>query len=325
MGNIVVVGSSNTDLTVQVTELPRPGETVLGGEFYRTAGGKGANQAVAAARAGGHVSFVGCVGEDAMGRQALRNLTEEGIDTEHVVATAEAPSGVALIMVDAHGENSIAVAPGANAMLRSEILSEAKKVIAEADVLIAQLETPIESVERAVQTAAEGGATVILNPAPAQPLERKVLKHVSVLTPNAAEAEQLTGIAMDREEGLRKAASRLRAQGVERVLITLGPRGVFLSHAAGDEFVPGLQVQTIDTTAAGDVFNGALAVALSEGHSLLEAVHFANTAAALSVTVRGAQRSVPLRRDIDAALARSGDGVASHQRETASGRNKRAS
>lgn len=304
-----MVGSSNTDLTVRVAELPRPGETVLGGEFYRTAGGKGANQAVAAARAGGRVSFVGCVGEDAMGRQALRNLAEEGIDTEHVFAAAEAPSGVALIMVDADGENSIAVAPGANAELLPERLGEAKKVIAEADVLIAQLETPIETVERAVQTAAEGGATVVLNPAPAQPLERKVLRHVSVLTPNAAEAEGLTGVEVDGKSGLQEAAARLHSQGVETVVVTLGARGVYLSGAAGEELVPGLQVEANDTTAAGDVFNGALAVALSEGRSLPEAAHFANTAAALSVTVRGAQCSVPLREDIDAVLV--GMGTAS--------------
>ena len=309
MGDIVVVGSSNTDMTVRVAELPKPGETVLGSDFRRTAGGKGANQAVAAARAGGDVVFVGCVGKDAMGEQTLQNLAQEGIDTKHVFATPEAPSGIALIMVDAAGENNIAVAPGANAEFYPEHLTGAEEALLEADVLVVQLETPTVTVERAVEKAWQGGATVVLNPAPAQQLDQQLLSHVSVLTPNAAEAERLTGVRVGGEESLKEAAARLHSKGVENVVVTLGARGAFVSRVAGNEVVSGLKVKAIDTTAAGDVFNGALAVALSEGRSLLEAAHFANTAAALSATVRGAQRSVPRRVDIDAVLEGKGDGL----------------
>lgn len=304
MGNIVVVGSANTDLTVQVPQLPGPGETVLGSDFHQAAGGKGANQAVAAARAGGSVSFVGCVGEDAFGRQALQDLGKEDIDTEHVFTAKGVPTGVALITVDETGENSIAVAAGANAELTPERLARAQATLAAADVLLVQLEVPLETVEAAVRAASEHGAAVVLDPAPAQPLGRALLERVSVLTPNAAEAEQLAGARVDREAGPQALAATLHAQGAGGVIVTQGTSGAFVAGGieGRQEQVPGRNVEATDATAAGDVFSGTLAVALAEGRPLSEAARFANAAAALSVTVRGAQPSVPHREAIETAL-----------------------
>ena len=314
MPKIVVVGSSNTDFAVQVDRLPGPGETVLGGTFHQAAGGKGANQAVAAARAGGDVTFVACVGEDALGDQAIKGFARDGIDTAHVFRTSEAASGVALILVDRHGENSIAVASGANARLTPDHLKQAQAAIAEADVLVVQLEIPLETVRAAVERAAQQGTDVVLNPAPAQPLTDDLLRHVAVLTPNESEAALLTGIEVDGEEALERAADVLLAKGGRAVLITLGPRGAYLAtpdpaSRAGQAVrrrVPGFEASAVDTTAAGDVFNGALAVALAERRPLAEAARFANAAAALSVTKQGAQPSAPRRAAIEALLEQGG-------------------
>ncbi|HET8655363.1 MAG TPA: ribokinase [Longimicrobiaceae bacterium] len=306
MGKIVVVGSSNTDMIVNVREMPRAGETVLGGTFFMAAGGKGANQAVAAARAGGDVTFVGCVGADLFGRQAVQQLTDDGIDTGFVFTEEGAASGVALILVDGTGENSIAVAAGANAMLRPAHLVRAEPAIRAADALVLQLETPLETVEAAARMAAERGVKVILNPAPAQPLDRELLRHVSILTPNETEAEALTGVGIGDDASLNEAASVLLSAGPDAVLITLGAHGVFVATAGVRERVPGIGVRAVDTTAAGDVFNGALAAALTEDRPLLEAVRFANAAAALSVTRLGAQPSVPHREEISSLLSGNG-------------------
>ena len=302
MNGIVVVGSSNTDMVIRLPRIPEPGETIIGGDFSMAAGGKGANQAVAAARAGGQVAFIGRLGTDSFGEQAIRGLAGDGINVEGVVRDPDAPSGVALIFVGSDGENSIAVASGANARLSVDDVERARDVIASARVLLVQLECPLETVRAAVRLAAPE-AIVILNPAPAQPLDNDLLGQVSILTPNASEAELLTGVAIEDEAGAARAATALRARGVHTVLITLGPRGTYV---AGEEFqgmVPGFIVTAVDTTAAGDVFNGALAVALAEKAPLGGAVRFANAAAALSVTKRGAQPSVPSRRDIDAFLS----------------------
>mgnify|MGYP000695871596 CR=1 FL=1 len=299
---IVVVGSSNTDMIVRLERLPRPGETVLGGRFSTAAGGKGANQAVAAARAGGRVAFVGRVGDDAFGREALRGFRRDRLRVSRVARDPRAPSGVALICVAANGENSIAVAPGANARLSAADVRRAAGEFAAGSVLLAQLEIPLAAVRAAVDLAAARGMTVILNPAPARPLARGLLRRVNLLTPNETEAEILSGITIKTPADAVRAAAKLRGMGVGAVVITLGAKGALVADAQGCDWAPGFRVRAVDTTAAGDVFNGALAVALAEGRSLREAVRFANAAAALSVTRLGAQPSAPWRREIEARL-----------------------
>jgi ribokinase len=323
---IVVVGSSNTDLIAQVPRLPQVGETLLGGTFSVAPGGKGANQAVAAARLGAAVTFVARVGTDDFGTQALRNLEREGLDTRFILRDDAAPSGVALIFVGAEGENMIVVASGANARLTPADVDRAAEAIAAADVLLLQLETPLETVLHAAACAAAAGTRVLLNPAPAQPLPAELLQHVSILTPNETEAQLLTGelrngvpgrepcglelrngvpgrepcgleLVKDESTALA-AAQRLRQQGVETVIVTLGERGALLVTEEGSEVVPAPKVQPVDTTAAGDAFNGALAVALGEGKRLREAVRFANAAGALATTKLGAQPSLPTREAI---------------------------
>jgi ribokinase len=296
---IVVVGSSNTDMIIKVDRIPKPGETVIGGEFSTAAGGKGANQAVAAARAGGKVTFVARVGDDMFGRQAVEGFVADEINVSHVLQDSDAPSGVALIFVDERGENSIAVASGANARLTPLDVLAARQAISSADVLVMQLETPLETVRAAAELANEHNVRVILNPAPAQRLGEEILRHISVLTPNETEAELLTGVEVSSETDAEAAASLLFTLGVEAVLITLGPRGAFILDADHRELVHGFQVEAVDTTAAGDVFNGALAVALADRRSLAEAARFASAAAALSVTKLGAQPTAPTREEIE--------------------------
>jgi ribokinase len=301
---IVVVGSSNTDMVVQSPRVPRPGETILGGTFTMAAGGKGANQAVAAARAGGRVIFIARVGADMFGRQAVEGFRQDGINVEFVKQDADAPSGVALICVAADGQNSIVVAPGANGQLSPADVDAAGDAIRSAGVLLCQLETPIETVQAAIASAASAGVRVILNPAPARPLDDDLLRRVSVLTPNETEAELLTGVKVEDEAGAEQAARIMRSRGVAVVLVTLGPRGTFVCADRVSQIVPAFKVNPVDTTAAGDVFNGALAVALGEGRPLLKAVRFASAAAAISVTRLGAQPSAPTRAEIEVLLRR---------------------
>lgn len=296
---IVVIGSSNTDMIIKVDHIPRPGETVIGGTFSTAPGGKGANQAVAAARAGGRVTFIARVGDDMFGRQALDGFRADGIDVSHVIIDPDAPSGVASIFVDAKGQNSIAVASGANANLSPDDIHKTADVIAAADILVMQLETPVETVRAAAQIARDNAVTVILNPAPAQPLDKDLLKCISILTPNESEAELLTGIPVDSPQAAQKAADALRAQGVNVVIVTMGENGALLSTQNASAFVPAFKVDAVDATAAGDVFNGALAVAVAEGAPLPRAVRFASAAAALSVTKLGAQPSAPTRAVIE--------------------------
>ncbi|MDW8309728.1 MAG: ribokinase [Verrucomicrobiales bacterium] len=300
--HIVVVGSSNTDLIVRVPRIPRPGETILGGRFTTAPGGKGANQAVAAARAGARVTLIARVGRDAFGSQALAGFVRDGIDVRFVRRDPDAPSGVALIFVAADGQNSIAVAGGANANLSVADVRRAQRAFAHARVLLLQLETPLPTVKAAAQLAARRGVRVVLNPAPARDLPDELLRRVSVLTPNEIEAAALSGVKVRDLASAEKAARRLLQRGVEAVIITLGARGALVSSAAGTERVKGFRVRAVDTTAAGDVFNGALAVALSEGRPLREAVRFANAAAAISVTRMGAQPSAPTRDEIERLL-----------------------
>jgi ribokinase len=298
---IVVVGSSNTDMILKLDRIPRPGETILGGEFVTAAGGKGANQAVAAARAGGSVTFVARVGQDMFGERAVAGFVENGINVEHVQYD-NAPSGVALIFVSEDGENCIGVAGGANARLSPADVRLAEKSFSTADVVVMQLETPLETVQAAAELAAANGAIVILNPAPAQRLPDSLLKRFSILTPNETEAQLLTGITVTDDASCSRATDVLLGKGVETVIITLGPRGAFVATSTSKQYVPGFTVKPIDTTAAGDTFNGALAVALAEGMSMVDAVRFANAAGAIAVTRMGAQPSAPMRAEIETLL-----------------------
>ncbi len=290
---VLVVGSSNTDMVVQMPRLPAPGETVLGGEFVVAAGGKGANQAVAAARLGAEVTFVARIGTDMLGDQSLQNFVADGLVTDYIVRDSAKPSGVALIMVGGGGENMIAVASGANGQLSPADVAQAAAALKEASVMLLQLEIPIPAVRYAAEAASEAGLTVILNPAPAQDLDKDLLEKISVLTPNANETEILTGILPTDEKSASRAADRLFEKGVATVVITLGHKGAFYAGENGAGLVPGRSVEAIDTAAAGDAFDGALAVALASGRDLEESVDFANSAAAISVTRMGAQPSLP--------------------------------
>jgi ribokinase len=298
MSKILVIGSSNTDMVIKTEKLPANGETILGGTFLMNPGGKGANQAVAAARLGGKVTFISKTGNDLFGKQTSGLLKKEGIDTRYIAKDSEVPSGVALIVVDAKGENSIVVAPGSNGNLMPQDIPGDLFTPGKFEILLLQLEIPVMTVEYAALTAAENGIKVILNPAPAQKLHDYLLRHTWLLTPDESETEILTGIKVHNEATAEAAATIFQNKGVKNVIITMGEAGAFLKSADFTEMVPGNRVKAIDTTAAGDVFNGALAVALAEGKSLSDAVHFANKAASISVTRFGAQASAPYRNEV---------------------------
>jgi len=301
--SVLVIGSSNTDLIIKMARIPKPGETILGGEFASAGGGKGANQAVAAARAGGAVTFIARVGRDLNGAEAVARLAAAGIDVSHVSRDANRPSGVALIFVSQTGENSIAVASGANDKLSPADVRKAKSAFRRARILLIQLETPLKTVAASIELAAAAGVPVVLNPAPARPLSARLLKRVYLLTPNESEAEQLTGVAVTNAAAAARAADRLLSRGVHNVVITMGSRGAFVAGKNVRQWVPGFAVRAVDTTGAGDVFNGSLVVALAEGQPLLVAARFASAAAAISVTRLGAMPSAPARREIEAMLA----------------------
>lgn len=293
--HVVVVGSSNTDMVVKSDRLPRPGETVTGGQFYMAAGGKGANQAVAAARLGAHVTLVARVGTDIFGAQAIKNYDEEGIDTEWIIRDPDHPTGVALIVVDRNGENLIAVASGANHAMTVADVEAAATRIREADALLLQLEIPLEVVAHAADLAAQARVPVILDPAPAPevPLDSHLLQKITYLTPNESEAERLTGIPVRDEASARQAAEKLLASGAQNIIITLGSQGALVASPGQMVHVPAFCVEAQDCTAAGDAFNGGLAVAIAQGRPLLEAVRYGHMVAALSVTRLGAQPSLP--------------------------------
>ena len=301
--SVLVVGSSNTDMAIKMDRLPKPGETILGGRFASASGGKGANQAVAAARAGGAVTFIARIGRDMFGDKTVAGFVADGINVDYVIRDQTNPSGVALIFIGRAGENSIAVASGSNGKLAPADLKKTRKAFHDADVLVLQLETPMKTVEAAAELAAETGLRVILNPAPAQCLPASLLRRVSVLTPNQSEAELLTGVTLRGWAAAAKAAAELLSRGVQNVIITLGSRGVYVAGKETRQMIPGYKVKAIDTTAAGDVFNGALSVALAAGKPLVEAARFANAAAAISVTRMGAQTSAPTRKEIERMLA----------------------
>ncbi|GAB4039553.1 ribokinase [Spirosoma gilvum] len=298
-GQILVVGSSNTDMVVQTAKLPAPGETVLGGTFFMNPGGKGANQAVGAARLNGNVTFVAKVGADIFGEQAIAGFQQEGINTTYIQTDSDHPSGVALINVDAAGENCITVAPGANAHLLPDETNTALQSVGADALVLVQLEIPLDTVAYVVREATTRGLRVILNPAPAQSLPDDLFPHLFLITPNETEAELLTGIRVTDIATAEQAAQRLHDLGVSNVVITLGSKGAYLSTGTQSQLIATTPVKAVDTTAAGDCFNGALAVALAEGKSLPEAISFACKAASISVTRMGAQASMPRRDEVD--------------------------
>ena len=296
---ILVVGSTNTDMVIKAAHLPRPGETILGGTFFMNPGGKGANQAVAIARLGAPVTFICKTGTDIFGHQSQQLFEAEGINTSYVFSDPQNPSGVALISVDDKAENCIVVASGANANLTPEDLKKAEEAIDQCDIVLLQLEIPMETVEYVAKIAFEKGKKVILNPAPAQPLSAKLLSHLYLFTPNESEAEMISGVKITDEASANEAAQVLSEKGVQNVIITLGSKGALVYSNGESEIVPAYKVNAIDTTAAGDVFNGALTVALSEGRDLKEASRFGCKASAISVTRSGAQSSAPYRNEVD--------------------------
>lgn len=293
--NIVVIGSTNIDMIAQVPHLPQAGETVIGGTFAQAYGGKGANQAVAASRVGGKVKFISCVGDDVFGAEVIQHFQKEGLCTDFVFKEKSVATGIALIMVDDKGTNSIAVASGANEKLSPQHIDQARQALAEADIVLLQLEIPLATVIYAIDLAKQMGKKVLLNPAPAQQLPKSLLSKVDVLIPNEIEAEMLTDIRFESET----IGGTLLSWGVGTVIITLGKKGCYVIDNQSAWQLPAPQVRAIDTTAAGDVFCGTLAVGLAAQMTLAEAVYFANTAAALSVTKLGAQPSAPYRSEVE--------------------------
>jgi ribokinase len=298
INRIAVIGSSNTDMVIKTSKLPIPGETILGGKFFMNPGGKGANQAVAAARLGGKVSFIAKTGDDLFGKQARQIFESENINTDYLVTDPGHPSGVALITVDAKGENCIVVAPGSNGYLSQGDIDLAREEILHSEIVLMQLEIPLETVVYAANLAFNAGKKVILNPAPAAQITDELLSMLYLITPNETEAELISGIPVKDIESATLAARNLYERGVKVVIITLGSKGALLFTGKDAKLIPSPKVEAIDTTAAGDVFNGAIAVAISEGFELEKAVEFACKAAAISVTRMGAQSSAPYWKEI---------------------------
>jgi ribokinase len=299
MSKIVVVGSSNTDMVVKTKRFPEPGETILGGDFFMFPGGKGANQAVAAARAGGEVVFICCLGDDLFGQNALKGYVKEGIDVDSVKIVENEASGVALITVNGEGENEIVVASGTNALLSPKHLEAKIAAISNAQIFLTQLETPIETVAFLADYCKAKNQKLIINPAPAQALDDTILNGLFLITPNETETKILTGIEVMDEESLKKAGSALLQKGVQNVIVTLGSRGSFFMNATESFIVPAPKVKAVDTTAAGDVFNGVLTVCLAQDKGWKESMAFASKAAALAVTKMGAQDTAPTIAEIN--------------------------
>jgi len=290
---IAVIGSCNTDMVVKTSRLPSPGETILGGKFLMNQGGKGANQAVAAARLGGKVTFIGRTGDDIFGKQARLSLGKEGINTDFFIFDSDNPSGVALITVNETGENCIVVAPGSNSSVSESDVLMARKEILSSDIILLQLEIPLQTVIFTAEMGYKAGKKVILNPAPASTLPDELFNRLYLISPNETEAEILTGIRVNNIESAEKAAAKLLSKGTGIVIITMGSLGALVCTKDENRLIRAEKVGVIDTTAAGDVSNGALAVALSEGRDIFSAAEFAVRAASLSVTRMGAQASAP--------------------------------
>ena len=299
MSKIVVIGSINTDMVVRSSQLPFPGQTLMGHSFQTTGGGKGANQAVAAARLGAEVSLIARIGDDAFGKMSIENFKREKINIENIYTDNDAPSGVAFIVVDDKGENIIVVAPGANASLNKKDIQEAEDVIKKADIILFQLEIPMSTVAEGIRLAKKHNRMVMLNPAPAATIPKEIFHSVDIITPNQTEALALTGIEVNDAVTAQHACDVLHGMGVLTVIVTMGEQGAYISsdnyHALIPGFIAGV---VVDTVAAGDTFCGGLAIGIAEGKSLKDAIQFANAAAALSVTKAGAQASIPMRTEV---------------------------
>ncbi|UKH19198.1 ribokinase [Actinobacillus pleuropneumoniae] len=302
MKKLCVLGSVNADHVIRVPYFPKAGETLKGGHYHIAYGGKGANQAVAAARVRNtslvEVDFIACIGADDIGRAMKQAFVQDGINPEHIVEVADQMTGIAMIQVADSGENSIVISAGANANLDESVVAQHQATIERADCLLVQLETPLQAVEKALKIAKANHTQVILNPAPAQPLSDEILANIDMITPNETETALLTGIQVVDEQTAQQAANVFHQKGIQTVLITLGAKGAFLSENGNGEIIAGFKVTPVDTTAAGDTFNGALAVALLEGKSMRDAVMFAHKASSISVTRMGAQSSIPTRAEL---------------------------
>ncbi|WP_217544077.1 ribokinase [Vibrio metschnikovii] len=303
MNQLVVLGSVNADHVLQVPTFPRPGETLHGRNYQVIPGGKGANQAVAAARLKADIGFIACVGDDAFGIESCERFKRDGMDIRGVKVQADCPTGIAMIQVSDHGENSICLSAEANDHLTAEAIEDDLPRIRAASYLLMQLETPIDGIIKAAQVAKQAKTNVVLNPAPARELPSSLLSCVDVITPNETEAQVLTGITVTDDASAQQAATVLHQQGIEIVIITLGAKGVWLSENGRGQLIPGFRVSATDTTAAGDTFNGAFVTGLLENMSLESAIKFAHAAAAISVTRFGAQTSIPTRQEVDEFLA----------------------
>jgi ribokinase len=299
MNKLVVLGSVNADHVLQVASFPRPGETLHGHSYSVIPGGKGANQAVAAARLGADIAFIASVGDDSFGHQMIEAFKIDGINTQAVMIEENTPTGIAMIQVAATGENSICISAEANARLTADRIAPHHGLIEAADTLLMQLETPIKTIEKAAQIAKAAGTKVVLNPAPAHQLSDDLLQLVDMITPNETEAELLTGIEVTDMTSAQQAADALHAKGIETVMITLGSKGVWISQDGKGRQVEGFRVQATDTTGAGDTFNGAFLTGLQSGRKLDDAIKFAHAAAAISVTRMGAQTSIPSITEVE--------------------------
>ena len=298
MKKIIVIGSSNVDMVVRTSHLPAPGETILGGEFFMNQGGKGANQAVAIKRLGGNLIFMAKLGNDVLGRQSVGYFKKEGIDTIYIALDEDSASGVVLISVDDHAENSIVVASGANMLLNEQDVDKMLEEMCEGDILLMQLEIPLQTVEYAARKAFGKGVKVVLNPAPARSLPKELFRHLYMVTPNRIEAEMLTGIKIANDADVEKVAEEICAMGVKNVIITLGSKGCLIREEGVSYRIDAFKVEPVDTTAAGDTFNGALCVGLSEGMDLKQAAVMASKASSIAVTRMGAQSSIPYREEL---------------------------
>lgn len=297
MKNICVIGSLNMDLVVNVDIMPKPGQTIIGSNFKEVPGGKGANQAVAMARLNGNVSMIGKVGEDGFGQTLINSLKNDKVDTTYI-QTAKGATGVALITVDKNAQNSIVVSPGANFEVKEDDIDNNIEAIKNSDIVVLQLETPLNTIKYALNKAKELNKYTILNPAPAVKLDDEIIKNVDLLTPNETELEIISGVSIETEEDIQKAAQIMLEKGVKELIVTLGSKGSLYINKEKSMFKKAYKVEAVDTTAAGDSYTGALAVALSQDKNIEDAMDFASKVGALSVLKEGAQSSLPTLEDV---------------------------